>query len=126
MQIGEVAVATGVESHVLRHWDEVGVVVPDRLANGHRVYTDAHVAQVILVRQGQRAGMSLPQIRTALHGSAEARAAVLQEQAARLRDHERELALGRRLLEHAAVCPRDLLRPCETCAAIAAEFQRGS
>lgn len=30
----------GVATHVLRHWEDVGVIVPERLSSGHRVYDD--------------------------------------------------------------------------------------
>ncbi|MBB1031344.1 MerR family DNA-binding transcriptional regulator [Dietzia sp. SLG310A2-38A2] len=35
-KIGEVAGRVGVDIHVLRHWHDMGVVIPDRAASGHR------------------------------------------------------------------------------------------
>ena len=45
--IGEVARRTGLEAHVLRHWEaEFDALRPRKNAQGHRVYTEADVVVV--------------------------------------------------------------------------------
>lgn len=51
MQIGEVASRVGLSLRTLRHWDEVGLVVPSaRSAGGFRLYTEADVERLLLVK----------------------------------------------------------------------------
>ncbi|BBY05387.1 MerR family transcriptional regulator [Mycobacterium noviomagense] len=38
--IGRAAAELGIEPHVLRHWEDVGVLVPQRTSTGHRRYDD--------------------------------------------------------------------------------------
>ncbi|MGS0567220.1 MerR family transcriptional regulator [Vibrio alginolyticus] len=59
MKIGEAARRIGVDDHVLRHWHETGVVVPDRTASGHRVYTEEHIRRLRVVQACRGIGMSL-------------------------------------------------------------------
>nr|WP_154923725.1 MerR family transcriptional regulator [Microbacterium testaceum] len=66
MNIGEAASEVGVATHVLRHWDATGVVVPDRDTAGRRQYAPEHVTRLRILRACQRLGMSLPEIRTVL------------------------------------------------------------
>lgn len=61
-RIGDVAVATGLTVRALRHYDQIGLVVPSgRTASGHRRYTDADLRRLYLVTALRQLGLSLEQ-----------------------------------------------------------------
>ncbi|HSK17989.1 MAG TPA: MerR family transcriptional regulator [Longimicrobiales bacterium] len=61
--IGVVARRTGLTLHVLRAWERrYGVVVPVRTAGGQRLYSDADVERLRLLRELTDAGRSISQI----------------------------------------------------------------
>lgn len=43
MRIGELAERTGVSRRLLRYYEEQGLVIPGRSANGYREYSEPHV-----------------------------------------------------------------------------------
>ena len=56
MRIGEAATQLDVATHVLRHWEDEGVVVPRRSVSGHREYDEEHLVRCRIVRSCQAAG----------------------------------------------------------------------
>jgi MerR family transcriptional regulator, light-induced transcriptional regulator len=61
--IGVVARRTGVSLHVLRAWERrYGVVEPVRTEGGQRLYSDADVARLRLLRQVTEAGRNISQV----------------------------------------------------------------
>lgn len=115
MKIGEAARRAGVEVHVLRHWHDTGVVVPERAASGHRVYTDEHVRRAHVVRACQRVGMSLPEIRLVLTRNEAGRVEAIGRRLRLIRTQRSRLAAAERFLEHVIACRHDLLTRCEAC-----------
>ena len=66
-QIGEVADAVGLSLRTIRHYEEVGVVVPSgRSAGGFRLYTDTEVDRLRLVKRMKPMKFSLEEIRDVL------------------------------------------------------------
>ncbi|CAN5422473.1 MerR family transcriptional regulator [soil metagenome] len=62
-QIGEVAEAVGLSIRTIRHYDEMGVVEPSgRTAGGFRLYTDADVDRLRLVKHLKPLQFSLEEI----------------------------------------------------------------
>jgi DNA-binding transcriptional MerR regulator len=62
-QIGEVAEAVGLSIRTIRHYDEMGVVEPSgRTSGGFRLYTDADIERLRLVKQLKPLQFSLEQI----------------------------------------------------------------
>ncbi|MBO4236310.1 MerR family transcriptional regulator [Pseudonocardia alni] len=120
MRIGEAARRVGVDPHVLRHWNDEGVVVPDRAASGHREYTDEHVRRLRVVQACRGVGMSLAEIRLVLHRGDADRARVIEERLRRIREQRARLAEAERFLRHVVDCTHDLLTRCEDCSAYAA------
>ncbi|MGW9567031.1 MerR family transcriptional regulator [Prescottella equi] len=52
MQIGEVAERTELSIRTVRHYDEVGLVTPSaRSAGGFRLYTEADVQRLLVIRR---------------------------------------------------------------------------
>ena len=67
MQIGEVATRVGLSLRTIRHWDEVGLVVPSkRSAGGFRLYTEADIDRLVLVKTLKPLDFSLEQMRELL------------------------------------------------------------
>jgi len=63
LQIGEVAEAVGLSIRTIRHYDEMGVVEPSgRTAGGFRLYTEADVERLRLVKQLKPLQFSLEEI----------------------------------------------------------------
>ena len=64
MHIGEVAARTGLSLRSLRHWEEVGLLQPSgRTDGGFRLYTDADVEKIFVIRRMKPLGFSLDQMR---------------------------------------------------------------
>jgi MerR family transcriptional regulator, copper efflux regulator len=86
MHIGEVAARTELSLRSLRHWDEVGLLRPSgRTDGGFRLYTEADVEKILVIRRMKPLGFTLGQMSAAMrdietlhdrdqHGTAEARA----------------------------------------------------
>src|SRR5687768_5112132 len=61
--IGVVAKRTGISLHVLRAWERrYGVVEPVRTAGGQRLYTDAHIERLRLLRVVTDAGRNISHV----------------------------------------------------------------
>ena len=66
-QIGEVADAVGLSLRTIRHWEEVDLVPPSgRSAGGFRLYTEADIARLRLVKSLKPLDLSLDEIRDVL------------------------------------------------------------
>ncbi|KQY55315.1 MerR family transcriptional regulator [Aeromicrobium sp. Root495] len=120
MKIGVVAARTGVAVHVLRHWEDEGVVVPDRTAAGHRDYTEEHVSRLRIVRSCQRVGLSLASIRLILHRDEAGRTEVIERHLQHVRNQKNELDAAEAFLTHVLTCRHDLMSRCDSCSAYAA------
>jgi MerR family transcriptional regulator, light-induced transcriptional regulator len=74
--IGVVAKRTGLTLHVLRAWERrYGVVTPTRTAGGQRLYTDADMARLRLLRLVTEAGRNISQVAKLSDGELERLAA---------------------------------------------------
>jgi MerR family copper efflux transcriptional regulator len=107
MQIGEVAARTGLSLRSLRHWEEVGLLRPSgRTEGGFRLYTEADVEKILVIRRMKPLGFTLEQMSTAMrdiealrdHAAADRRAAARERLAGLLADAaERREKLERQL-----------------------------
>lgn len=67
LQIGEVADSVGLSIRTIRHYDELGLVVPSgRSPGGFRLYTDADVERLRLVKRLKPLQFSLEEIQELL------------------------------------------------------------
>jgi MerR family copper efflux transcriptional regulator len=67
LQIGQVAEAVGLSLRTLRYYDEMGVVVPSgRSAGGFRLYTDADIDRIRVVKRMKPLDFSLDEMRDVL------------------------------------------------------------
>ncbi|MER7013417.1 MerR family transcriptional regulator [Saccharopolyspora sp. NPDC000359] len=111
----------GVETHVLRHWEDVGALVVRRDSKGYRVYDDEALEQARTVLKLRRVGLSLPEITAATVPVKETAQAVVKAKIAEL---EREVASRQAaitFLQHTAECRHRYLDDCPDCAAFARE-----
>jgi DNA-binding transcriptional MerR regulator len=97
MQIGEVATRTELSLRTIRHYEETGLVIPSaRSQGGFRLYTEADVARLMVIRRMKPLGFTLDQMRDLLDATdrldsgeelaADEREALLE----RIRGYERE------------------------------------
>ncbi len=64
LQIGEVAARVGLSLRTIRHWDEVGLVVPSaRSTGGFRLYTEDDVERLQFIKTLKPLDLSLDQIK---------------------------------------------------------------
>ncbi|WP_203338328.1 MerR family transcriptional regulator [Nocardioides limicola] len=67
IQIGEVAERTGLSLRTIRYYEEMGLVVPDaRSTGGFRLYTEADVARLQLVKRMKPLDFTLEETRDLL------------------------------------------------------------
>lgn len=99
MQIGEVAEQTGLSLRTIRYYEEMGLVAPTaRTAGGFRLYTDADVARLQLIKRMKPLEFSLEETRELL--------AVLDGLDDSSTDSEREELVARLELFHDAARAR--------------------
>ncbi|SDS79737.1 DNA-binding transcriptional regulator, MerR family [Brevibacterium sandarakinum] len=125
MKIGQAADELGVATHVLRHWEDEGVVVPGRSATGHRLYAAEHLARCRIVLSCQGAGMSLAEIRSVLHRGDAGRADVIGARISAIRAQRASLDSAEKFLLHVRQCRHDLMTRCSECSEYAGE-RRGN
>jgi MerR family transcriptional regulator, copper efflux regulator len=113
--IGELAECFGLATHVLRHWESMGLLAPHRSSAGHRVYGLADRYRVAAILQAKDAGMGLDDIRAILTAPTPAeRNSVLQRQHDELTQRITEAQAALKLIDTAlgcehgdlAICPR--------------------
>lgn len=76
LQIGEVATRVGLSLRTIRHWDEVGLVVPSaRSTGGFRLYTEDDVERLQFIKTLKPLDLSLDQIKDLVSVMDAARAA---------------------------------------------------
>jgi MerR family transcriptional regulator, copper efflux regulator len=103
--IGELAASFGLATHVLRHWEDMGLLSPARRVAGRRVYGPGHVTRVAEILLGKDAGFSLEQLRELFAAPDQGRRReVLRAQLAQVRQRIARLALSQKLLEHGLRC----------------------
>jgi ubiquinone/menaquinone biosynthesis C-methylase UbiE len=114
--VGELALASGVSVRVLRHWDALGVVSPERTPSGHRRYGPAHVTRLYRAMALRRTGLGLRRIAALLDHEDPDPAATLR---AHLDDVEEDLRRRGRLRDRLVAAlesskPDQLMKVIET------------
>ena len=125
LAVGDLAARFDLPTHVLRHWESLGLLAPERDASGYRRYDRDDVVRVAVILRSKAAGMSLEQIRVLLDGEAEHRQEILE---AHLRDlAERSLAIerSRHMTEHALRCEAHDVTACPRFASYVADITDG-
>ena len=110
--IGELAQRFGLATHVLRHWEDMGLLTPERDTAGRRHYVEADLYRVAVIVSSKAAGMSLEQIRNLIDGSAAGRHAILTGHLAAIDARMAELERSRLLTRHALECRAHDISTC--------------
>jgi DNA-binding transcriptional MerR regulator len=111
--IGELAARFGLATHVLRHWEDMGLLSPARRVASRRVYGPAHVTRVAEIQLGKDAGFTLEQLRELFTApDRDRRRDVLRAQLTQVRQRIARLALSEKLLEHGLRCQHPDYQSC--------------
>jgi DNA-binding transcriptional MerR regulator len=110
--IGEIAAEFGLETHVLRHWEDAGVLRPERAANGWRVYRARDRAAIIAVLRGKQAGLSLRDIAAMFDADRASRHELLAERLKNLDRRLVEIKQARELVAHVMRCQAEVVTEC--------------
>jgi len=104
LSIGATADRFGIATHVLRYWEDEGLIAPARDASGYRRYGPDDLVRIAVILRNQLAGMTLDQIGALLDADRPGRHSVLEEHLRSIDERERELARSRAMTEHALRC----------------------
>jgi MerR family transcriptional regulator, copper efflux regulator len=116
--IGEVADRLGLATHVLRHWEDEGLVEPERV-NGRRSYGDSHIARVTMILRAKQAGLSLAQIRELLTTPRDRHAEMLEGYRAEMDEQITRIEAAKALLDHIIECHEKDFTECVEFQAVA-------
>ena len=118
MTIGAVAEQAGRRPSAIRYYEQIGLLPPAARTSGRRVYGPDTVRTLAVIETGQRAGLTLDEIRALLAASPDDQAAIerLREVAIRKLPQVKELIerteIVRDWLEAAARCECPSLDEC--------------
>jgi len=110
--VGDVAERFSLPTNVLRHWESVGLLSPERDAAGRRRYGRDDVVRVAVIVRSKAAGMSLDQIAHLLDRDASDRHRVLQGHIDDLDRRMAEMRHSRAMTEHALNCSAHDISTC--------------
>lgn len=110
--IGEMAARFGLETHVLRHWEDVGLLFPVRDGAGRRRYVEDDLVRIAVILRSKAAGMTLEQIGVMLDAGAADRHRVLEDHIADLDRRMAEMRRSREMTEHALRCRAHDIATC--------------
>lgn len=110
LRIGELARRTGLTQRALRHYDEIGLLVPSGRSGGdYRLYSRADVERLLAVQHLKSLGLSLAEIAEALNGEGAEPGELLARHAEvverRIAEEQELLARLRRLQRAAEASP---------------------
>ncbi|MFF2849323.1 MerR family transcriptional regulator [Streptomyces sp. NPDC058001] len=114
LSIGALAEHFGLATHVLRHWESMGLLEPARDGAGRRRYGPDDRRRIAVVLRAKEAGLSLDAIRTMLHADPHERRAALRTTAADLRARLTATRTSLDLVEHALTCAHEDITECPT------------
>jgi len=66
MNISDRAARTGLPPKTIRYYEEIGLITPDRGANGYRVFTDKHAHKLAFLGRARALGFSIEDCRALL------------------------------------------------------------
>jgi MerR family copper efflux transcriptional regulator len=117
-RIGDAAATLAVAPHVLRHWEDVGLLRPGRLSSGHRAYDDQTIGQARMIQICQQAGLSLAEIKELARRDRGNRIALIESKRAQIAQQVSSLRLADKFLAHVAHCEHPVISECPECSAL--------
>lgn len=110
--VGEVAERFDLPTNVLRHWESMGLLRPERDAAGRRRYGEDEIVRIAIIQRSKLAGMTLEQIAVLLDDSARGRHEVLQRHLDDIDKRMLEMQRSREMTEHALRCRAHDIMAC--------------
>lgn len=110
--IGDLATRFELPTHVLRHWEDAGLLAPERDGAGRRRYRESDAYRVATIIANKAAGMSLEQIRALLDATATDRRAILQQHLTDLDARITAIQRSQHMTEHALECRAHDISQC--------------
>ncbi|GAA1726687.1 MerR family transcriptional regulator [Aeromicrobium alkaliterrae] len=120
--VGETAAKFDLPTHVLRHWEDVGLVLPARDGGGRRRYDQHDVVRIAVIVRNKAAGMTLDQIRVLLDEESPHRHQVLLDHVADLDRRMEEMRRSREMTMHAFECEQHDITRCPSFAGFVADL----
>ncbi|QBS45666.1 MerR family transcriptional regulator [Nocardia sp. CS682] len=108
--VGSVAARFGIATHVLRHWESVGLLTPARDPAGRRRYSEDDIFRVAVILRAKEAGCTLDDIHTML--TTPDRSAVFERRRTQLRARIATAQAALDLIEHASACDHPDFTTC--------------
>lgn len=112
MGIGDVAQVMGLPTNVLRHWETVGLLSPERDSGGRRKYDEDQIVRIAVIQRSKGAGMTLEQIGVMLDDGARERHQVLQQHLDDIDRRMEDMRRSRAMTEHAMSCRSHDIATC--------------
>lgn len=66
MNIGQVADRTGLPAKTIRYYEDIGLIRPDRGANGYRDFAEGHIHKLAFLGRARALGFSIDECRALL------------------------------------------------------------
>ncbi len=66
MNIGQASERSGLAAKTIRYYEDIGLICPDRGANGYRDYAEAHVHKLLFLQRSRGLGFSVEECRQLL------------------------------------------------------------
>ena len=126
VSIGDAAARFGLPTHVLRHWEDVGLLTPGRDPADRRRFSSDDLVRIGVIVRSKSAGMSLEQIGVLLDERAPERHRVLEEHLADLAQRMADMERSRLMTEHALRCRSHDITTCPRFRAIMDEVVAGT
>lgn len=126
MSIGEVADHFGLATHVLRHWEAMGLLAPARASGGRRRYGHGDLHRVAAILLGKEAGLALTDIRGLMAATdREDRRAIQRRYRDELVRRIEQLQAALAFVEGGLACPHENLADCPNYQAMVADRMNG-
>jgi DNA-binding transcriptional MerR regulator len=119
LTIGDLAAPFGLATHVIRHWEDLGLIEPAVRVKGRRYYREAHIARVTTILRGKQAGLSLRQIGGLLATPRSGHTEMLRRHRAALDEQIEQIEAAKALLDHMIECHADDVTECVEFQAVA-------
>lgn len=110
--VGEVAERFDLPTNVLRHWESVGLLRPERDAADRRRYGQDDIVRIAVIQRSKAAGMTLEQIGVLLDDGRSGRHEVLHAHLDDLDQRMEEMRRSRAMTEHALRCSAHDITTC--------------
>ena len=122
MSIGEVAGQFGLATHVLRHWETMGLLSPARASGGPRRYGSSDLYRVAGILLAKEAGLALTDIRDILTtADVETRRKITRRHRDELVRRIEEMRAALNLIEGGLACDYEDITECPSYQSLVAD-----